>query len=176
MYISGSKWAPDYPMEYSYGFSYNTGTWGWATWRRAWSEWHWDMTEWNEHKLEWLKGIYSTRYRKSWIKDMERYFSKESIPWDYVWRFCIGKRLSIFPAVNMISNIGFGDDATHTKQEMYGYYPQSYELKEIKHPLKICADLSYVKAVERQYRIPLIYRIKQRIRNSINKMGKSTKI
>ena len=45
MYISGSKWVSDYAMEYSYGFSYNTGTWGWATWSRAWKEWHWDKEE-----------------------------------------------------------------------------------------------------------------------------------
>lgn len=164
MYISGSKWATDYPLEHSYGFSYNTGTWGWATWRRAWMEWHWDLSEWNEKKKEWLKGVYSIRYCKNWVNDMECYIRSGNIPWDYVWRFCVGKRLSIFPVVNLIENIGFGDDATHTKDEAYGYVGTTYELGELKHPDIIDGDLGYTRAVELQYRIPLNYRVKRKLK------------
>lgn len=167
MYISGSKESPGHKMTYSYGFSYNTGTWGWATWRRAWKEWHWDMDEWNANKYLWLKGIFSYRYRRGWIKDMERYFSRESIPWDYVWRFCVGARLSVFPAVNLIENMGFGEFATHTVEVEYGYIGQTYEMGEIIHPEEVKADLKYVRALEKQSRIPIIYRI-------INKLKRMT--
>lgn len=168
MYISGSKWVPQYPMEYSYGFSYNTGTWGWATWRRAWQEWHWDKVEWEEKKNGWLKGVYSCKYRKNWIKDVERYIASGVVPWDYVWRFCVGKRLSIFPAVNLIENIGFGEDATHTKGDAYGYDAATGELREITHPAEICEDLEYPRAVERQFTIPLRYRVKRKIKKYLS--------
>lgn len=164
MYISGSKWASRYPVEYSYGFSYNTGTWGWATWRRAWAEWHWDISEWEKGKWEWLKDVYSYEYRKNWIRNVEKYIPTGIIPWDYVWRFCVGKRLSIFPAVNLIENIGFGENATHTTEEEYGYDKQTYELGEMLHPDCINANEGYPRAVEKQYKIPLIYRIKRRIK------------
>lgn len=168
MYISGSKWVPQYPMEYSYGFSYNTGTWGWATWKRAWQEWHWDIAEWEEKKNNWLKDVYSSRYRKNWITDVERYIASGVVPWDYAWRFCVGKRLSIFPSVNLIENIGFGEDATHTKGDEYGYDATTGELGEISHPVEVCEDLEYPRAVERQFRIPLSYRVKRKIKKYLS--------
>lgn len=163
MYISGTKWVHDYPMKYSYGFSYNTGTWGWATWSRAWKEWHWNREEWDKNKKQWLKGIYSRKYRYSWIHDMECYFKGRSIPWDYVWRFCVGSRLSIFPAVNLISNEGFGIDATHTVDEMYGYSGKAGSMGRIIHPATIEGDMQYPKAIEKQFSIPLTYRIRRKL-------------
>lgn len=163
MYISGTKWVHDYPMKYSYGFSYNTGTWGWATWSRAWKEWHWNREEWDQNKKQWLKGIYSKKYRYSWIRDMECYFKGRSIPWDYVWRFCVGSRLSIFPAVNLISNEGFGADATHTVDTEYGYNGEVGDMDKIIHPPTIEGDAQYPKAIEKQFRIPITYRIKKKL-------------
>lgn len=164
MYISGTKWVPEYKMPYSYGFSYNTGTWGWATWRRAWREWHWDRQEWEEKKQDWLKGIYTKKFRRSWIRDMERYFQTDSIPWDYVWRFCVGKRLSIFPAENLIENCGFGEDATHTKGSMDGYESKTGDIGMMRIPPKVKADLRYPLAIEKQYKNPLYRRVIRRIR------------
>jgi len=163
MYISGTKWVPKYKMPYSYGFSYNTGTWGWATWSRAWQEWHWDRQEWEERKWDWLKGVYTKKYRKSWIRDMEKYFKTDSIPWDYVWRFCVGKRLSIFPAVNLIENIGFGEDATHTRVNMDGYEAEVSDLGEIRMPPAIEADMQYPLAIEKQYANPIYRRMWKKI-------------
>lgn len=172
MYISGSKWVPEYKMEYSYGFSYNTGTWGWATWSRAWKEWHWSKEEWDANKEKWLEGIYSKRFVRSWIADMEKYFLTDSIPWDYVWRFCIGRRLSIFPAVNLITNIGFGEDATHTKEEEYGYDGRTYEMDIIVHPPTILADLNYPKAIEQNSRVPFMFRVKRKMKKIFSSLVK----
>lgn len=169
MYISGCKWVPDYKMPYSYGFSYNTGTWGWATWHRAWKEWHWDKQEWEAKKEEWLKDVYSKRYRQNWIADMERYFDKGSIPWDYIWRFCVGKRLSIFPAKNLIENVGFGQDATHTSDQIDGYDGKVSALGEIVHPPTVSEDLIYPKMEEKRYKNTIYRRIKRKIRRSMEK-------
>ena len=37
--------------------------------------------------------------------------------WDYQWVFCrwVNSGLTIIPSLNMIKNIGFGENATHTK-------------------------------------------------------------
>lgn len=164
MYISGTKQVQKFFINNSYGFSYNTGTWGWATWDRAWKEWHWDVEEWERGKNSWLEGIYSARFRKNWIKDVENYFDKRDIPWDYIWRFCVGKRLSIFPAVNLIQNIGFDDNATHTGEDMYGYDSYTEEMPELIHPMEIIPDLDYPKAIEKQYRVPVFYRVKRKLK------------
>jgi len=49
-------------------------------------------------------------------KDFERVHRGEIDTWDYQWVFAnwVEGRMSILPAVNMISNIGFDKNATHT--------------------------------------------------------------
>lgn len=171
MYISGTKQVPEYKMPYSYSFSYNISTWGWATWKRAWQEWHWDEREWNEKKQDWMKGIYSDKYRWDWIKDVEKYFSKESIPWDYVWQFCVGRRFSIVPAVNLIENAGFGADATHTKVVPDGYEGKAEAIGELQHPPKVEADLEYPRRMEQKFKNTLYRRVKRKIRRMIKREG-----
>lgn len=163
MYISGSKWIHDYPMKYSYGFSYNTGTWGWATWKRAWNSWHWDIEEWKKNKNNWMKGIFSSRYCYNWAKDLDQHLKNGNLPWDYAFISGVGKRLGIFPAVNMVTHIGFGEDATHAKEEIYGYDGTTTEMGSIVHPEKIEEDLDYPKAVEKQFKVPYWYRVKRKL-------------
>lgn len=163
MYISGTKKVPQYPMEYSYGFSYDTGTWGWATWRRAWNEWHWDRAEWDLKKADFMKDVFIDKRRKRWVENVEKYFDTKSIPWDYIWTFCVGKRLSIFPAVNLVGNVGFDEGATHTTEPMYGYDSTVKELTDITHPPVKKADLKYLNLAEKQFSVPLWYRVKRKI-------------
>lgn len=159
MYISGSNWIEGYELDYSYGFSFNTGTWGWATWRRAWNEWHWNREQWDKEKGNWLKGIYSRRYRKNYIKSVERYIEKDSIPWDYVWLFCVGKRLSIFPKYNLIENVGFDLRATHTIERPSNYSGQTKELENIIHPPRIEVDYIYPKLIEKHEKRTFFMRV-----------------
>ena len=72
----------------SYYFSTYTHNWGWATWRRAWKHFDFYCT--------------SAEHRKH--------------VWDKQWEISARKQggLAILPNVNLVSNIGFGPDATHT--------------------------------------------------------------
>ena len=51
-----------------------------------------------------------------WHMVFERTYQGKIDTWDYQWVFAnwVEGRMSITPAVNMISNIGFGKNATHT--------------------------------------------------------------
>lgn len=167
MYVSGTKKVPQYHMDYTYGFSYDTGTWGWATWRRAWSEWHWDREEWNQKRADFMKDVYTDGYRKRWIENVEKYFDSTSIPWDYIWTFCVGKRISIFPSVNLVGNVGFDEGATHTTEPLFGYDSTVGELSEIVHPPVKKADLKYLHLSEKQFKVPLWYRVKRKILKTI---------
>jgi hypothetical protein len=48
----------------------------------------------------------------------EKCFRGEIDTWDFQWSFAraIQSGLSVVPAQNLVSNIGFGADATHTKR------------------------------------------------------------
>lgn len=102
----------------SYYFSRYCHIWGWATWRRAWQRYDVNMSLWEEVRDGgWLRDILGDdREVKYWQKIFQKVAGGAIDTWDYQWVFAnwINSSLSVIPAVNLISNIGFGENATHT--------------------------------------------------------------
>jgi hypothetical protein len=103
----------------SYYFSRFGGTWGWATWRRAWRLFDHEMKLWPavvENRI--LEQIFpDPRHVAFWKEIFTRiYEGRLTDAWDYQWLLAcwIHSGYRIFPEVNLISNIGFREDATHT--------------------------------------------------------------
>jgi hypothetical protein len=107
----------------SYYFSRFTQSWGWATWRRAWQLYDVDMKLWNQvNDGGWLKDILQDDLViKFWRRNFQMVYDVDDRvdAWDYQWIFacCIQSGLTIVPNVNLISNIGFGTEATHTRNK-----------------------------------------------------------
>ncbi len=106
--------------DYSYYFSYYGSIWGWATWKRAWDMYDVNIEMWPEIKkkkylLEILGNEKEVLFRE---KSFDQIYYEQFNTWDFQWVFArlINKGLSIVPNVNLISNIGFGENATHTKK------------------------------------------------------------
>ena len=104
----------------AYLFSYYGGNWGWATWRRAWRLFDDRMTLWqtpaNRKYLEYvLANKAQADSVATWFNSVSG--NKRPDVWDYQW-FCsrlMSSGLNIVPAHNLVSNIGFGEAATHTR-------------------------------------------------------------
>jgi hypothetical protein len=106
--------------EYSYYFSRYTHIWGWATWRRAWLHYDFDMKLWPEIKVEGFLNdiLLDSQGVKYWTEILQAVYEKRiDTCWDYQWTFAcwLQRGLSIIPNVNLVSNIGFGPEATHFK-------------------------------------------------------------
>jgi len=103
----------------SYYFSRYPHIWGWASWRRAWRHYDVDMSEWPSMRDSgWLaKALGNSRQAGYWQRLFDRVHGEHIDTWDYQWTFACWKNdmLSIVPQFNLISNIGFGNEATHTK-------------------------------------------------------------
>lgn len=104
----------------SFHFSRCFGVWGWATWRRAWNCYDVNMSLWKkpESRLriyEILGGGAPYRMR---ALDFDRAAAGRVDTWDYQWTFAqlVRSGLSVVPAINLVSNIGFNSEATHTVQ------------------------------------------------------------
>jgi hypothetical protein len=118
MMISGDRFAPE-KSEESYYFSHSFHIWGWATWRRVWELYDPQIKSWGDDKnKDWLKiflncNIARIRY---WSKAFDNAYQNKIDTWDIQWVYCcmINQGLSIHPCVNLIRNIGFRGDATHT--------------------------------------------------------------
>ena len=105
--------------EGSYYFSRFNHVWGWASWRRAWEKADMSMEFWPDWKRNvacknFWTDVVAQRY---WTRIFNRAYRNEIDTWDYQWTACIWfyGGLTATPNVNLIKNIGFGDDATHTK-------------------------------------------------------------
>lgn len=109
---------PDQQYDGSYYYSGYMHCWGWATWRRAWSAYDGHISVWtNLRKTDWLKGwLGGEREAEHWTKIFDRVYRNEVDSWAYPWTFACWREhgLNILPSVNLVSNIGFGEDSTHT--------------------------------------------------------------
>lgn len=122
MHIGGTNfqqgWLHD--PDYSYYFSQNGHVWGWATWRRAWRKFDFEIK--NFPRLD-EEGLFDYFF----VSPLEKFYRQRKLKrtwahrsdaswWDYQWDFAryTNHSLAIVPKVNLVKNIGFGEEATHT--------------------------------------------------------------
>lgn len=145
--ISGCNFGYSNETNYSYFFAPVMNMWGWATWKREALQIDYQLKKWSnmsDRRKSWLllKAIY--KYDKKeldtgWIKYWKNVFNKTSQKeidtWDYQWIFhqFLKHKLSIFPTVNLVKNIGFDESATHTNIDGSLL---SISAKEVSFPLK----------------------------------------
>jgi hypothetical protein len=121
MVISGDHFhGAAHQPPYSYFFSRYNHCWGWASWRRAWQLYDRDMSLWPELRdTDWLLGVGSGSrpFQRYWTDIFDSAYAGKVDTWDYQWTFsCWAQHgLTILPARHLVTNIGFGEGATHTK-------------------------------------------------------------
>jgi len=120
MHISGSQLlSQQYEKQQdAYLYARVPYIWGWATWRRAWQLYDAEMEAWPKflsNRLNEIDGL-GGFLKKKFVKNMQAVYRYELDTWDYQWTFTLwqNRGVSIVPNRNLISNIGFGADATHT--------------------------------------------------------------
>jgi hypothetical protein len=100
----------------TYYFSEYNPIWGWATWRRAWAKFDAAIPFWPQiSATNTIEVLLGSQQAKKYRARFWRAYNGEVDTWDYQWfltRLLHGK--SIVPMVNLVTNIGFGGDATHT--------------------------------------------------------------
>lgn len=111
-----STWKP----KESYYFSRFSHIWGWATWRRAWSKYDVNMADWSKPGTSLVDCIAFKGNRRAanyWGKLFDKVKDNQIDTWDYQWAYACFKNdwLCCLPSTNLVSNIGFGLNATHTR-------------------------------------------------------------
>jgi hypothetical protein len=129
----------------SYYFSRYTHIWGWATWRRAWKHYDRDMALWPSFRDEgWLDRVFSSQgEREYWKNSFQWVYDGKLDTWDCSWTFAAITHgmLQVVPNVNLISNIGFGPEATHTHVVgIHANMPIQPIVFPMKHPKFVLVD------------------------------------
>ena len=121
MHISGDNfWHPKYQHQDSYLFSRYPLCWGWATWRRAWQHYDFEMKIWSkidpQKQQNLLQDLLGDEHSANcWMKIFQDASNVDT--WDYQWTLTCWLQggVAIAPHLNLVSNIGFDADATHTR-------------------------------------------------------------
>ncbi|MCP4953673.1 MAG: glycosyltransferase family 2 protein [Proteobacteria bacterium] len=129
----------------TYYFSKYNHCWGWATWRRAWKHYRGDLPFWPEWQVsdDWQKKLTDRVERKYWKKIFDSVRAGEIDSWAYPWTASIWFHggLTATPNVNLVSNIGFGADSTHTASLNSPLAEMATEpLGELQHPTTVARD------------------------------------
>jgi len=130
----------------SYYFSKNNHCWGWATWRRAWKHYQGDIPFWPEwiKKKSWFNLFPDKIERHYWEMVFKWVHEGKIDSWAYPWTASTWYKggLTATPNVNLVSNIGFGDGATHTTDEnnKFSNMP-TMKLGRIIHPKQVILDI-----------------------------------
>lgn len=125
MMISGTNYVGEWKSStQSYHFSYYGGIWGWASWRRAWKNYDVKMQLWESEEVRnRIRDVLANEsHYKVRAKQFEETFLGKIDTWDYQWSFArlLQSGLSVVPCRNLIANIGFGEDSTHTSSTSSG--------------------------------------------------------
>ena len=100
--------------EGSYGFTRYPLIWGWASWSDRWAHYDAHLETWSRDSVSWLHSGEKRYFSKvlnqilhhgrpdSWAVPL----SSTVLMWGGLW---------VFPRKNLVRNIGFSEDATHTK-------------------------------------------------------------
>ncbi len=120
--ISGTKISPFFKnYKYDYFLSKYPNIWGWATWKRVWSKYDVNISNWEDlwriNKIdEYLSDPILVNY---WRKVFKNVYESKIDTWDYqfVYLYFKEKYRCIIPNKNLIKNIGFDAEATHTLSE-----------------------------------------------------------
>ena len=134
--ITGVNWQNGLKRgDASYFFSRYPGIWGWATWKDRWSDFNIDLQDLDEF-------ISSKKIRRVTRNPLEINYHLKTFKeadkghiWDYQWKYTVfvNEGLCIVPNVNLVSNIGFGENGTHTKDP--NHWRARQDTYEVQFPL-----------------------------------------
>jgi hypothetical protein len=145
----------EHPYDYHFSRTFRCGG-VWSTWRRAWKHFTSDMRRYHDQEaFALLKAYYPnhTKCLQQYRKFLE--FKKGSFNnWDFQWNMaCYAQNgLSIVPENNLMINIGFDHDSTHTFQKDSIFEDlQAQSLRfPLRHPLLVYTDSQPERSLEKK--------------------------
>lgn len=165
MHVAGSSLylPPGLFAEESYAFSAWAGVWGWATWRRAWQT-HRKLFP-RDHAepkrqsggapekfvpRQTSSGLLMSGGGRRYFRDVANEKDGKQFGWDSHWALTVvtTQSLAVTPAVNLIENVGFNEEATHTKSSRTMPTAQAIDFP-LRHPPQVGLNENVERELER---------------------------
>ncbi len=164
MHIGGSNYQAGVKRgDASYYFSRYAHIWGWATWKRAWELYDFTLLRYRGASTEGVPAAFS--------RDLKAFYEQKMDTWDTQWFLSVlfNKGFAITPNTNIIRNIGYGKEATHTKSKPAWFKKMAYgTITQLTHPSEITVDeAADAYTMDTVFNCsPLFYMVKKIIKNN----------
>ncbi len=90
----------------------------WASWRRVWRFFDYDMISWGDEECKKkIKNFVGNNFFNIFSEELNEFYNNgQTHSWDYQWAYArfLQKTFTVVSSVNQMSNIGFGEESTHT--------------------------------------------------------------
>ena len=136
--ISGCNFLNNYDFSKTYFFSKYPNIWGWATWKRVWEKYDLRMG----HYENWIKEKNLNQILPNfpffsfyWKDQLDAVFKNKIDTWDFQFYYMIwyNSYLTVIPKSNLIINMGYNNNATHTKGSIPSFI-KNMELNKLSLP------------------------------------------
>ena len=112
-------------LDSDYYFSVFPSSNGWATWKRSWDGFDYRIKSWPKtNKVQLKTQLFREKeYAQWWLNYFDwLYKNQPEDMWDFQFHYLcmVRNQLAIIPKANLVTNIGYGPDATHSQN------PDSY--------------------------------------------------
>jgi len=159
------------PRDQSYYASDLPLIWGWATWRRAWKKYDLEMRGWPELRVspEFRRIFASATPRNHYRNQLDRVYSGSIDTWDLQWTYTVWKSggVSFSPTKNLVQNLGFGPEATHTHHYDPAFDPP---VRQMEFPLRHPADANPRPDLDRIW-LDRLYSFSAKVRRRLRTYG-----
>lgn len=139
----------------SYLFTRTAPIWGWATWRSAWDRYDPAMTAWTDSEARAvMRSRTSAAEYRLFSSKFDGVHEGRIDSWGFAWTLAllVSGGLSVMPAGNLVTNIGFDGEATHTRlrPSREGEVPTHPMPRPLRHPTSTTPDESFERALFRK--------------------------
>jgi len=117
--VSGYSFPLKYNKRYNsdIAFSIRASSWGWATWKDRWESVDWEVKTYKSFKYNLFERFKFNLGGSDMARMLDNQMSNKKDSWAI--RFCYhqyrNNLLDVYPVVSKVINIGFGENATNTK-------------------------------------------------------------
>ena len=170
--ISGTCFSSNRKLKHSYRFSAYAGIWGWATWKRTWDLFDYEFVLSDDEFDKRVSSFIHSKGALNYWKDILHLCIKDGNDrsyWDYQLHLAMlcANLIHIVPNRNLVSNIGFNEEASHTSDanSVYANKP-TMSILPLNHPTKVSInhridnrpyELSNIKRLKKFFKKILLY-------------------
>jgi hypothetical protein len=150
--IAGTNYFSDPARTDTYFFSRYFAIWGWASWARAWRSYDVTMAGWPRVRADGvLEALFGEPGLAGYLTDaFDLVHRGEVDTWDLQWFYAgvVSHGLSVVPAVNLVSNIGFS--GTRVPGSNLGMATHPVSVDTLHHPETFVPDVVYERRLYRE--------------------------